>query len=143
MKEVFEKIIERLEENNLKSKRMKNQCIALSDIEVSDIENHAYNTAIEIVKEVAEEFGKDKYVSIGAYKQVAWERDIAIEQLHELGYEFGQKIEEEYCEWRLCDEQSNVYDTSCRNPHILIDGSPSDNRFEYCPYCGKRIKEVE
>lgn len=32
-------------------------------------------------------------VSLGAYKQVAWERDIAIEQLHELGYEFGQKIE--------------------------------------------------
>ena len=32
-------------------------------------------------------------VSLGAYKQVAWERDIAIQQLHELGYEFGQKIE--------------------------------------------------
>ena len=32
-------------------------------------------------------------VSLGAYKQVAWERDVAIEQLHELGYEFGQKIE--------------------------------------------------
>lgn len=32
-------------------------------------------------------------VSLGVYKQVAWERDIAIQQLHELGYEFGQKIE--------------------------------------------------
>lgn len=32
-------------------------------------------------------------VSLSAYKQVAWERDIAIEQLKELGYEFGQKIE--------------------------------------------------
>ena len=32
-------------------------------------------------------------VSLDAYKQVAWERDIAIQQLHELGYEFGQKIE--------------------------------------------------
>ena len=32
-------------------------------------------------------------VSLEVYKQVAWERDIAIEQLHELGYEFGQKIE--------------------------------------------------
>ena len=32
-------------------------------------------------------------VSLDVYKQVAWERDIAIEQLHELGYEFGQKIE--------------------------------------------------
>lgn len=32
-------------------------------------------------------------ISLGVYKQVAWERDIAIQQLHELGYEFGQKIE--------------------------------------------------
>lgn len=32
-------------------------------------------------------------VSRGVFEQVMWERDIAIEQLHELGYEWGQKIE--------------------------------------------------
>ena len=32
-------------------------------------------------------------VSLEAFKQVMWERDIAIEQLKELGYGFGQKIE--------------------------------------------------
>lgn len=32
-------------------------------------------------------------VSLDVYKQVARERDIAIQQLHELGYEFGQKIQ--------------------------------------------------
>ena len=32
-------------------------------------------------------------VSRGVLEQVMWERDIAIEQLHELGYELGQKIE--------------------------------------------------
>lgn len=32
-------------------------------------------------------------VSLDVYNQVAWERDIAIQQLHELGYEFGEKIE--------------------------------------------------
>lgn len=31
-------------------------------------------------------------VSLEVYKQVIWERDIAIEQLKELGYEFGEKI---------------------------------------------------
>ena len=31
-------------------------------------------------------------VSLDVYKQVAKERDIAIQQLHELGYEFGQKV---------------------------------------------------
>lgn len=46
------------------------------------------------------------------------------------------------CEWRLCDEEANVYDTSCRNPHILIEGTPQENNYEYCPYCGKKIKIV-
>lgn len=43
----------------------------------------------------------------------------------------------------LCDEEANVYDTSCRNPHILIEGTPKENNYEYCPYCGKKIKVVE
>lgn len=56
MKEVFKKIRERLEAQNLKLKSMKNMCIALSDKEVSAIENHAYNTAIEIVNQVESEY---------------------------------------------------------------------------------------
>ena len=32
-------------------------------------------------------------VSLEAFKQVIWKRNIAIEQLNELGYDFGQKIE--------------------------------------------------
>ncbi len=34
----------------------------------------------------------DNTVSEGVYEQVAWERDVAIEQLKELGYGFGEKI---------------------------------------------------
>ncbi len=30
--------------------------------------------------------------ALGAYNQVKWERDIAIQQLHELGVEFGERI---------------------------------------------------
>ena len=52
-------------------------------------------------------------------------------------------ISDDVCEWRLCDEEANVYDTSCRNPHILIEGTPKENNYEYCPYCGKKIKVVE
>lgn len=36
--------------------------------------------------------GLDDRVSAEAYKQVMWERDTAIAQLKELGYEFGEKI---------------------------------------------------
>jgi hypothetical protein len=47
---------------------------------------------------------------------------------------------EDYCEWVLIDYEANVYDTTCRNPHILLEGSPTDNSYEFCPYCGKKIK---
>lgn len=50
---------------------------------------------------------------------------------------------DDVCEWKLCDEEANVYDTSCGNPHILIEGTPKENNYEYCPYCGKKIKVVE
>ena len=52
-------------------------------------------------------------------------------------------VSDDACEWRLCDEEANVYDTSCRNPHILIEGTPKENNYEYCPYCGKKIKVVD
>ena len=52
-------------------------------------------------------------------------------------------VSDDVCEWWLCDEEANVYDTSCRNTHILIEGTPKENNYEYCPYCGKKIKAVE
>ena len=56
---------------------------------------------------------------------------------------YEEENSDDVCEWRLCDEESNVYDTSCRNPHILIEGTPRENNYEFCPYCGKKIKVVE
>lgn len=52
-------------------------------------------------------------------------------------------VADDVCEWRLCDEEANVYDTSCRNPHILINGTPEENNYRFCPYCGKKIKVVD
>ena len=52
-------------------------------------------------------------------------------------------VSDDVCEWRLCDEEANVYDTSCRNPHILIEGTPKENNYEYCPYCGKKIRVIQ
>ena len=45
-----------------------------------------------------------------------------------------------FCKWELIDEESNVYDTSCRNPHILLEGTPKDNNYNFCPHCGREIK---
>ena len=48
---------------------------------------------IEEVIKILEQEPSGETVSLEAFKQVKWERDIAIEQLKELGYGFGQKIE--------------------------------------------------
>ena len=33
---------------------------------------------------------------IGCFDQIKWERDIAVDQLKQLGYSLGKKIKEEY-----------------------------------------------
>ena len=97
---------------------------------VEDLEEAKGNVPVnrlldDIIKEKPKELGQ-----LIAY-------DKAIEIVKQGG------ISDDACEWRLCDEEANVYDTSCRNPHILIEGTPKENNYEYCPYCGKKIKVVE
>lgn len=75
--------------------------------------------------------------SVGSSIQVSLGLLRAIEIVKQGG------VSDDVCEWRLCDEEANVYDTSCRNPHILIEGTPKENNYEHCPYCGKKIKVVE
>ena len=40
------------------------------------------------------------------------------------------------CEW-VYDEYHDMWDTQCDNGHCFIEGTPKDNFYEYCPYCGK------
>ena len=35
------------------------------------------------------EYMRDLKTYIGAFEQIEWERDVAIQQLHDLGYELG------------------------------------------------------
>ena len=46
-----EKVVEELEQKKEEVQRMRNTCVALSDLEVCDIENVIYERAIEIVKQ--------------------------------------------------------------------------------------------
>lgn len=46
------------------------------------------------------------------------------------------------CIWS-CDEPQNDdgwWNTECNNLFIFNSGTPEENEFTYCPYCGKRIK---
>lgn len=51
----------------------------------------AFEIGIKAIKALEQEPSNDM-VSRGVFEQVMWERDVAIEQLHELGYELGEKI---------------------------------------------------
>ena len=46
------------------------------------------------------------------------------------------------CKWKLEDEEVNLYVTGCKEYHLLCEGTPEENKYRYCPYCGKNIKEV-
>ena len=47
----IDKVVEELEHKKEEVQRMRNTCVALSDLEVCDIENVTYERAIEIVKQ--------------------------------------------------------------------------------------------
>ena len=91
--------------------------------------------------QLAEEY-KDNYVHTETLKQVMWERDIAISQLKELGYGFGEKIVEghnnDVCEWsKQGGYNFYLHKTSCGTEDTF------DDSYKYCPYCGKKIKIIE
>jgi len=44
------------------------------------------------------------------------------------------------CEWRY-DDTEGKWDASCGHAQILIDGTPSENHYNYRPNCG-RVLEV-
>lgn len=50
LKDDIEKVVAELEKKRIEVQKMKNDCIALSDMEVCDIENATYGRAINIVR---------------------------------------------------------------------------------------------
>ena len=43
------------------------------------------------------------------------------------------------CEWRLEDEEANLYLTGCQQRQLIFEGTPKENGYRYCHYCGKKI----
>jgi hypothetical protein len=49
----------------------------------------------------------------------------------------------ETCEWKeLANEFETTWDTLCGETFILIEGTPVENSMNFCPYCGKKVKQV-
>ena len=48
------------------------------------------------------------------------------------------------CDWM--HETAGVddyWETGCGEAHQFIDGGPKENDFEFCPYCGRKLKARE
>jgi hypothetical protein len=42
------------------------------------------------------------------------------------------------CEWK--EDPDGFWDTSCGHAYSFEAGNPCEDSFDYCPYCGKKIK---
>ena len=51
-------------------------------------------------------------------------------------------VSDDVCEWKYNDAEY-YWESSCENLHIFMADGPKKNKYEYCPYCGKKIKAVE
>lgn len=43
-----------------------------------------------------------------------------------------------YCVW--FEDDDGIWQTDCKQGHIFENGTPFQNEFRFCPYCGKRIE---
>lgn len=78
---------------------------------------------------------KEDTVSRAAYEQIKWERDIAIQQLKDLGYDLGEKPRENTGEWISTKDHPELFCSKCGR-----DADEADT--PYCPYCGAKMTWV-
>ena len=76
-----------------------------------------YKKALCVLKDDIDQMPEVDAVSRGLFEQYKWERDIAIEQLEDLGIWFGQKIEGYYVteeEYEKLLEYKHMYEDLCK-----------------------------
>lgn len=52
-------------------------------------------------------------------------------------------ITELVCQWVQDDLDEGAWKTECGNYHLFTVGTPQDNDYKFCPYCGKELCEVD
>ena len=53
-----------------------------------------------------------------------------------------EEISDDVCEWKYNDTEY-YWESSCDHLHIFMFDGPKENEYDFCPYCGKKIKVVE
>lgn len=52
-----------------------------------------------------------------------------------------EENKDDVCEWKYNDTEY-YWESSCDHLHIFMCDGPKENEYEFCPYCGKKIKIV-
>ena len=50
-------------------------------------------------------------------------------------------VDDDVCEWKYNDTEY-YWESSCDHLHIFMADGPKENDYDFCPYCGKKIKIV-
>ena len=51
-------------------------------------------------------------------------------------------VSDDFCEWKYNDSEY-YFESSCDHLHVFMSDGPKENEYDFCPYCGKKIKVVE
>lgn len=101
------------------------------------------------MKVKVKKFNPDGYVSRAAFEQIRWEKDVAMQQLEELGVPFGAKVELYakpivHAHWRKIEPTKN-FEAGARCSHCEVCAGYWDEvieEFDFCPFCGAKMDEV-
>ena len=77
--------------------------------------------------------------------QIGGSRFMYVVDAVDLINEAEAKWEKEVCEWKLEDAEANLYVTGCGKGKLVFEDmrTPTEDDYKFCPYCGKKIKEVK
>ena len=51
-------------------------------------------------------------------------------------------VSDDVCQWKYNDTEY-CWESSCDHLHIFMIDGPKENEYDFCPYCGKKIKCVD
>ena len=110
------------------------------DFIVRLIENQptTYNIdkVVEELKENASRYTKKYLTPYGnnGYRDI---KAISIRKAIEIVKQGG--VADDVCEWKYNDTEY-YWESSCDHLHIFMSDGPKENEYDFCPYCGKKIK---
>ena len=94
------------------------------------VKNDGAGTETETIRDKAIEWNNH------SSKKVPYEFIDYVEGKLEIG------VSDDVCEWKYNDTEY-YWESSCDHLHIFMSDGPKENEYDFCPYCGKKIKVVE